>query len=142
MAEYEDDTDEEIIVDEDDGGAVEPSGLVAPLPKARLSKQNLQQDSLITPDSVYHSAGHVQASTNILPAPISNSEVESKITKLRAVPVAVQEQVCPICEKVFDIDDNTGLNEHVDFCLSKKAILAATAVPHGRSPVKKKRRSS
>ncbi|KAF8495871.1 IMS-domain-containing protein [Gautieria morchelliformis] len=44
-----------------------------------------------------------------------------------------ERQVCPICSKVFDTD-NAGLNEHIDFCLSKGAILAATAVTHGHSP--------
>ena len=32
--------------------------------------------------------------------------------------------VCPICYRALDID-NQGLNEHVDFCLSKQAIKEA-----------------
>jgi len=32
--------------------------------------------------------------------------------------------VCPMCSRVLETD-NQGLNEHVDFCLSKQAIKAA-----------------
>ncbi|KIJ49550.1 hypothetical protein M422DRAFT_27916 [Sphaerobolus stellatus SS14] len=37
------------------------------------------------------------------------------------------EQQCPICSKTLNTD-NAGLNEHIDFCLSKGAIMAATVV--------------
>ena len=35
-------------------------------------------------------------------------------------------QVCPICARELEVD-NAGLNEHIDFCLSKGAIMAATS---------------
>lgn len=34
---------------------------------------------------------------------------------------------CPVCSRILSTD-NSGLNEHIDFCLSKGAIMAATAV--------------
>lgn len=33
-------------------------------------------------------------------------------------------QTCPVCNKTFDVD-NAGLNAHVDFCLSRGAIMTA-----------------
>lgn len=41
---------------------------------------------------------------------------------------------CPICGKAFETD-NQGLNEHVDFCLSRGAIREAQA--EARSPAKR-----
>jgi DNA polymerase kappa len=46
----------------------------------------------------------------------TNHERKSKIVN--------ETQVCPICGRVLDAD-NQGLNEHVDFCLSKQAIKEA-----------------
>jgi len=34
------------------------------------------------------------------------------------------EQQCPVCSRTF-ITDNQGLNEHIDFCLSRDAIREA-----------------
>lgn len=42
-------------------------------------------------------------------------------------PDGVQPQTCPLCGKMWDTD-NQGLNEHIDFCLSKGAILAAQSM--------------
>lgn len=36
-------------------------------------------------------------------------------------------QTCPICERVLADLDNTAVNAHIDFCLSKGAIMMATA---------------
>jgi DNA polymerase kappa len=41
---------------------------------------------------------------------------------------------CPVCEKVFQTD-NDGLNSHIDFCLSRGVIRQAHA--EASSPVKK-----
>ncbi|PSR76512.1 hypothetical protein PHLCEN_2v8415 [Hermanssonia centrifuga] len=39
----------------------------------------------------------------------------------------LQTEICPICEKNWETD-NRGLNEHIDFCLSKGAIREAQAM--------------
>jgi DNA polymerase kappa len=43
--------------------------------------------------------------------------------------------MCPICSKVL-ATDNDGLNAHVDWCLSKSAILEAAATKEARSTMK------
>lgn len=47
----------------------------------------------------------------------------------------LQHTSCPICGKAFHVD-NAGLNEHVDYCLSKGTIAQATsgAVSNGGKP--------
>ncbi|TDL25971.1 IMS-domain-containing protein [Rickenella mellea] len=50
--------------------------------------------------------------------------------------------VCPMCSKELETD-NAGLNEHIDFCLSKKAIMQATTPVHrdsASSPTQRKRK--
>lgn len=37
-----------------------------------------------------------------------------------------ERHICPICSKMLQVD-NSGLNEHIDWCLSKGAILEASA---------------
>ncbi|CAG7854755.1 DNA polymerase IV {ECO:0000255/HAMAP-Rule:MF_01113} Short=Pol IV {ECO:0000255/HAMAP-Rule:MF_01113}; {ECO:0000255/HAMAP-Rule:MF_01113} [Serendipita indica DSM 11827] len=37
-----------------------------------------------------------------------------------------EQHICPICSKTLQTD-NTGLNEHIDWCLSRSAILEASA---------------
>lgn len=39
----------------------------------------------------------------------------------------IETQVCPLCGKTL-ATNNAGLNEHIDFCLSKEAIMRATQV--------------
>jgi len=46
---------------------------------------------------------------------------------------------CPMCSKVLDTD-NVGLNEHIDFCLSRSVIFAATTVQGADSPKPKRKR--
>lgn len=41
-------------------------------------------------------------------------------------------QVCPICSRAFEVD-NTGLNAHIDYCLSRGAILEATSATSSSS---------
>ena len=55
---------------------------------------------------------------------------EQKQTEKRLV-------TCPICNKEMEMD-NTSLNQHIDYCLSRSAIMEA-ASPNGPSPLKKKR---
>lgn len=42
---------------------------------------------------------------------------------------------CPICGKTLETD-NTGLNAHIDFCLSRGAILEAQAEASAKPPQK------
>lgn len=135
MAEYEDDPDDQMIMDDDEGGGVEPPVLVAPPAKPPLSKHSPQQRLSTKPWSTSALSatrlvtGQAQASTDMRSASKPKSEVKSNTNMMRAVSVPTKEKhVCPICSKVFRTD-NASLNEHVDFCLSKGAILAATAVP-------------
>lgn len=39
---------------------------------------------------------------------------------------AKAEQQCPVCSRTLVVD-NQGLNEHIDFCLSREAIREATS---------------
>lgn len=45
-----------------------------------------------------------------------------------------KELTCPICSKTMQTD-NRGLNEHIDFCLSKGAIREAQAMGSGQKPL-------
>lgn len=45
----------------------------------------------------------------------------------QAVKADPSSQTCPICGRVLDETDNTAVNAHIDFCLSKGAIKMATA---------------
>ena len=48
---------------------------------------------------------------------------------------SVYVQTCPVCSKTFETD-NQGLNAHVDFCLSKGAILEAQSAASAGGSVK------
>lgn len=47
----------------------------------------------------------------------------------------VRIHTCPICSKTLETD-NRGLNEHVDFCLSKSAIREAQVMSHNTKSLK------
>lgn len=47
----------------------------------------------------------------------------------------VRGQTCPICSKVLETD-NRGLNEHIDFCLSKGAIREAQVMSNDAKSLK------
>ena len=147
MAEYEDNPDEQVLVDNDDEGTVELSGLVTPLVKLR--RQNQQQSPSLKPRATStlpttgRSAVYAQTETSTSSISTSNTKLEEvapKPMKMRGASAPTMAQLtCPICSKPFDTD-NVGLNEHIDFCLSKGAILAATAIPHIRAPMGKTNR--
>jgi hypothetical protein len=68
-------------------------------------------------------------------APISKGEPaeqpppsvsSSSITPSKPQPKPRPLQKCPICSHDFDVD-NAGLNAHIDFCLSRGAIMEATS---------------
>jgi hypothetical protein len=50
---------------------------------------------------------------------------------------ALGHHICPICLKELQVD-NVGLNEHIDFCLSKDSIKQAIEVSLPSSSAKRK----
>lgn len=56
---------------------------------------------------------------------------------------ATSSQSCPVCCRILDDMDNTAINSHLDFCLSKCAIKEATVEPptpyHHKSPKPQKK---
>lgn len=72
--------------------------------------------------------------------PSSSSLATSNILADNPASVVEDQQslVCPICSKTMETD-NRGLNEHIDFCLSRSTILAAQSQASGmRSQLKPK----
>ncbi|KAF8160747.1 hypothetical protein B0H34DRAFT_350409 [Crassisporium funariophilum] len=85
-----------------------------------------------------HSTSNAQASSSQLQAPTrprSNSEAVHPGRKQEVeapTPVSkrkIEMLECPICGKHLETD-NEGLNTHVDFCLSRKAIMEAQVQTH------------
>lgn len=77
-----------------------------------------------------HSTTNAHASSSVLPSPQRqrrNSETMMAGSKAQTSPFTEQKletHVCPICGKAMETD-NQGLNAHVDFCLSRGAIMEA-----------------
>lgn len=110
MAEYEDD-DQPITVEDDEEVIIGDSKSTSkPVSKAA---QNASSSS----------SGRLTATQK----PSSKSLNPKSRTKINKGEASDAEQQCPICSKVW-ATDNVGLNEHIDFCLSKSAIMAATSV--------------
>ncbi|KAL1744784.1 hypothetical protein HDZ31DRAFT_37884 [Schizophyllum fasciatum] len=58
------------------------------------------------------------------PPPSANLPPGPAKPSLRSPTPAAEQHVCPICGKTLETD-NDGLNQHIDWCLSRGAILAA-----------------
>lgn len=139
MAAYEDDIDGAIIVDDDDsvGSLVgsdastklDPPHVPRPRHLSNLAKTSTVGQSGRRPSC---SASTLKPKSNISSSRKSNS---------RPIDLPAEEHTCPICSQAFETD-NAGLNEHVDFCLSKTAILAATATATELSAVNEETRRS
>ncbi|KAF9478811.1 DNA/RNA polymerase [Pholiota conissans] len=90
-----------------------------------------------------HSTVNPVSSTSKLETPVKrrNSDVTHSSTNAKSVNLPAQRPLetheCPICGKTLETD-NEGLNAHVDFCLSRGAILEAQAEASksGMSPKK------
>jgi DNA polymerase kappa len=52
-----------------------------------------------------------------------------------------EQHICPICSKTIQTD-NAGLNAHIDWCLSRSAILEASAAASSSSGSKKMKNNS
>jgi len=65
--------------------------------------------------------------------PLPMKPPSSRTTPSSATSGSVQDcgelQTCPICSKRLRVD-NAGLNEHIDYCLSKGTIMEATTDIH------------
>ncbi|KAF8578024.1 IMS-domain-containing protein [Ramaria rubella] len=140
MAEYEDDPENHIAIDNDEIGAVEPDHLSFLANNSNADAElGLQRHHKPESLSAAHTSTHNRLERQAQPGANTSSsnhkpkyEVKSKSKRTSAVSTSMEEQqTCPICAKEFNTD-NAGLNEHIDFCLSKGAIFAATAVPNDR----------
>ena len=52
------------------------------------------------------------------------SDATSSFSRLTSASEDKTEQHCPVCSRTL-VTDNQGLNEHIDFCLSRDAIREA-----------------
>ena len=71
-----------------------------------------------------HSKGNAKPSSSTA---LSHSDAVKKVSRLDTPSPkkkAHQTHTCPICNKTLETD-NDGLNSHVDFCLSRGAIMQA-----------------
>lgn len=86
---------------------------------------------------------HPPLATTSATKPSSSS---NRVKRKRALSIGQQEDhamdidgvrthTCPICSKTLEMD-NRGLNEHVDFCLSKGAIREAQVMSHNTKSLK------
>lgn len=66
------------------------------------------------------------------PIPHLNPSTAATPPKSRSRPPAQETHDCPICGKTITAD-NQGFNAHVDFCLSRGAILEAQSQPSGEN---------
>jgi DNA polymerase kappa len=96
---------------------------------------DLQEDTVSNPRQPPHSTGNPIASsskpaTPRTPAKRRNSDAIYSRAGIReedldsSVQKLVETHECPICGKTLETD-NDGLNAHIDFCLSRGAILEA-----------------
>lgn len=115
MAEYEDEFDQESIMAsqaaadeaEDSGADAASTTMLAPLStKPEENPEDLP-------------AEHQK--------PLIRKPLSSTKKRIRDDVKEDESLTCPICHTSLLVD-NAGLNQHVDFCLSKQTIMAATAM--------------
>lgn len=125
----EDDQEEvEIAASENQVPSIRPRPPVSAPARSSGSTMPLKPSGSAMPDSAKPlSAGHVQPTSKALREPILASD-----PALAVVPSGGFLQ-CPVCEKMLETD-NQGLNSHIDFCLSRGAIMEAQT--KAKSPVK------
>jgi len=89
---------------------------IEPLPTLTFSSHHVgQAESLLSMRSPKPKSRHLNET-----AMLEESQQSSTANKQDAA----ENQTCPVCNKTFEID-NAGLNAHVDFCLSRGAIMTA-----------------
>lgn len=123
MAEYEDEFDQESIMASQAAAdeAEDPDGKAPPLPKINpSSKVERALDD--------HSREHQK--------PLVRKPLSSATKRARDDFEQDGHPVCPICQTPLPLD-NVDLNQHVDFCLSKKAIMTATTLENEASKKQK-----
>ena len=76
---------------------------------------------------VKHISAAVKAEENLTPRSKARAHARRRNDEEKEEEKEEQEEhICPICSKTL-WTDNTGLNAHVDYCLSRAAIFEATA---------------
>ncbi|KAJ3507630.1 hypothetical protein NLJ89_g6194 [Agrocybe chaxingu] len=90
---------------------------------------NMDKD--VTRSRPPHSTSNAQASSSKLESVPARARSTSAAPRLRGdkgksilTSIKASTQECPICSKVLEID-NDSLNAHIDFCLSRSAIMEA-----------------
>ncbi|GJJ06399.1 hypothetical protein Clacol_000590 [Clathrus columnatus] len=122
MAEYEDEIDQEAIMasqaaaDEAENDDVDSTSPLTSNPITAFSKRKLVEP--LTHDN----PSSAQKPTSVTRQVVDRTEPETF--------------TCPICDKSLAVD-NDSLNQHVDFCLSKDAIMAATIMSNESSKRRK-----
>jgi len=102
---------------------------------------NSNEPSASRPGRPPHSTGNAHASSSKPETPTKrrrNSEAQSSRKAGQETPKSslIQEtHECPICGKKLETD-NHGLNTHVDFCLSRGAIMEAQVEASRSKPIK------
>ena len=76
--------------------------------------------------SVLHTAPRSTSSLHPISArkPLSTQGLAREPEVINSVPTETETHSCPVCGKTLQTD-NTGLNTHIDFCLSRGAIREA-----------------
>ena len=134
--EEQDEIEYGVDCDEDDGDEV--------IDITDLRKQNTYQKPVSGAHRPPNSAGNAAASSSKIQPPVKprrNSIAGDLLVKSEGMKPAVVEHAevhqCPVCGKTLETD-NQGLNTHVDFCLSRGAILEAqVAASHAPAAPKK-----
>ncbi|KAH8119544.1 DNA/RNA polymerase [Phellopilus nigrolimitatus] len=112
---------------EEDAGADrnQPSSLKHPKPASSsgVPTKSIPPDDSDTRD-IQYKLGHDLED----PAP----DIEDKLSEGTETALP-HTQLCPLCAKELDAADNRSLNAHLDFCLSKGAILSLQAATAGKA---------
>lgn len=111
----------------DDEGLRDASG---PSDSASIKQSSLKQ-SHSKPASTNAGTRHTALKPSSSAKPISGV----KRSRSASVAEGLEDMSCPICSRTMRTD-NRGLNEHIDFCLSKGAIREAQAMAsRSKSPI-------
>lgn len=109
-----------------------------PAPKRSKSEQpsaNLVRPKSVTPEVRISRAATPAASSSIMDRFKTPTSVSREVT-----PATPRESTtCPICSREIE-GDNSALNAHIDYCLSKGAIMEATAASSPKDLSSKRKR--
>lgn len=137
-------TEEEIETDEESMPGYHEMEEETDLLRTTGGEQNHDQDKGYSSvsDRFFESHSHKPTSRTKLssdrPGGSSNAMspvcVDQGVDKPMQTDSILERHTCPICAKILTVD-NQGLNSHIDFCLSKGAIMEAqTTTYRGKKP--------